>query len=736
MSSGPFVELENRPIWVSWQTEDRPGAPGSRPTKVPYAPDGRKARANDPRTWGTRPEAASRAAQLPRPYGIGGVGIELGELGDGTSVGGLDFDACREPNGQLAPWATEALERFDSYSEVSPSQTGVKLLFTYTTADLTTLRSMGLIAAGNGTRRPGYGRQFKRGAGDHPAAIELHLGNRYFAITDQQLSDAPDELRPVPLETLVWLLQEAGPAFVKVYERRQPANGKDNSRSGIAFAKAAVLRRQGKTFDEMCDALRADPATADWAREKGEASDKRELRRIWHHKGDRAELPNADVTEDGIATIFAEHYRDRLRYCHDTGSWFAWDGNIWRQEGTMLAFHWCRQTCRQISETVPSNRVQAILRRASTAAAVERFARADRVFAVNSEIWDRDPFLLGTPGGTVDLRSGTLRTPMQGDYITKQTTVAPAESPDCPLWLHFLDDATRGDALLVRYLRQWCGYCLTGDIREHALLFIFGPGGNGKSVFLNTVSRILGDYATIAAMDTFAASKGERHPADLAMLRGARLVCVSETDEGHAWAENRIKTLTGGDPISARFMRENFFTYRPQFKITVIGNHKPVLRNVDDAVCRRFNLAPFIHKPTTPDKALEQKLHAEHPAILRWMIEGCLDWRMHGLIRPSVVTAATSQYFAEEDTIRQWIEECCELSDRPPHVADTNASLFASWRNYCAAHSEDFGSQKAFSRRLHNLGYEPIKDEHGIRGRGFKDIRVQIWRGEGYTSAE
>jgi putative DNA primase/helicase len=392
----------------------------------------------------------------------------------------------------------------------------------------------------------------------------------------------------------------------------------------------------------------------------------------------------------------------------------------------MLAFNWCRDTCRRASKAA-TNAVQATVRRASTAAAVERFARADRAFAVNSAIWDRDPLLLGTPAGTVDLRVGTLRSAVQSDYITKQTAVAPAEAP-CPLWRRFLSDATRGDALLVRYLRQWCGYCLTGDDREHALLFIFGPGGNGKSVFLNTVSQILGDYATIAAMDTFVAAKGERHPADLAMLRGARLVCVSETEEGRAWAENRIKTLTGGDPISARFLRQDFFTFRPSFKIIIIGNHKPVLRNVDDAVRRRFNIAPFVHRPTVPDKALEEKLEPEHPAILQWMIEGCLDWQQHGLIRPPAVASATLQYFAEEDTLRQWIEDCCELTDNPPHVADTNASLFASWRNWCTAHSEEPGSQKGFSRRLHNLSYLPIKDEHGIRGRGFMGIKVRVWQ--------
>jgi putative DNA primase/helicase len=284
-----------------------------------------------------------------------------------------------------------------------------------------------------------------------------------------------------------------------------------------------------------------------------------------------------DLTEDAAAIIFAEKYRAELRYCHDTGDWFRWNGNIWQRETTALAFDWCRSTCRTLGTGTK------LLSKANTASGVERFARADRAFAVTADYWDKDPFLLGTPHGTVDIRDGKLRPSHQLDYITKSTLVAPAAFAECPIWRKFLDAVTRGDQELIRFLQQWCGYSLTGDVREHALLFIFGPGGNGKGTFLNTISRIFGDYATVAAMETFTASKSDHHPTDLAMLRGARLVYVSETEEGRAWAENRIKALTGGDPISARFMRQDFFTYWPQFKITVIGNHKPVLRNVDDA---------------------------------------------------------------------------------------------------------------------------------------------------------
>jgi putative DNA primase/helicase len=232
----------------------------------------------------------------------------------------------------------------------------------------------------------------------------------------------------------------------------------------------------------------------------------------------------------------------------------------------------------------------------------------------------------------------------------------------------------------------------------------------------------MGDYCTIAAMDTFTASNSDRHPADLAMLKGARTVCASETEEGRAWAEARIKAMTGRDPITARFMRMDFFTYTPQFKLTIVGNHKPVLRNVDDAAKRRFNMIPFMHKPPEPDRQLEAKLSQEHPAILRWMINGCLEWQRDGLVRPQVVIDATADYFSDQDTITQWIEDCCRTGN---DCKDTNSSLFSSWHNYAKARGEDPRSQKQFKPAMVRLGYEPIRNA-GIKGRGFKGLVVRV----------
>jgi putative DNA primase/helicase len=437
-----------------------------------------------------------------------------------------------------------------------------------------------------------------------------------------------------------------------------------------------------------------------------------------------SDLTDFDLTEDGIALAFASKHGGELRFDHTIGGWYRWNGAIWQREQTKLAFAWARHVCREIAhQNQGDGASKGTLAKAATAAAVERFAQSDRVFAVTAAIWDTNPLLLGTPGGTVDLKTGTLRSAQQQHLITKQTAVAPDPAPNCPLWLQFLNETTGRNAALIGFLRQWCGYSLTGDTREHALLFIYGPGGNGKSVFLNVISGILGDYCRQAAMETFTASASDKHPTDLAMLKGARMVCASETEEGRPWAEVRIKQLTGGDTITARFMRQDFFEFRPELKLIVIGNHKPVLRNVDEAARRRFNVVPFVNKPVTPDPGLEGKLRAEWPAILRWMIDGCLDWRKNGLLRPEIVLKATAEYFSEQDTVRQWVDEQCEVG---PSHAGTLESLFRNWTAYALSNGEKPGTTRWFSQTLARLGYEAVKHTPGANERrGFAGLMVK-----------
>jgi putative DNA primase/helicase len=183
------------------------------------------------------------------------------------------------------------------------------------------------------------------------------------------------------------------------------------------------------------------------------------------------------------------------------------------------------------------------------------------------------------------------------------------------------------------------------------------------------------------------------------------MVTATETEDGHAWAEARIKELTGNErPISARFMRQDFFEFEAQFKLVIVGNHRPVLKNVDDAARRRFNIIPFVNKPATKDPKLKEKLEAEFPAILRWMMGGCLDWQKNGLIRPSCVAKATEEYFRSQDLFGQWIEECCEVEPENDMIWDKAADLFQSWEDFCKLHGEDAGSSKSLGDRLSKLG--------------------------------
>ena len=416
------------------------------------------------------------------------------------------------------------------------------------------------------------------------------------------------------------------------------------------------------------------------------------------------------VTEDSVALEFARRHATDLRFDHDAKSWYRWSGINWARDNTGLAFSEARNLARELAKgEKPSVRITAS--KASFASNVERFAQADRALVVTQKDWDQDPFLLGTPGGTVDLRTGVLREARPADGITKATSVAPGGTVSCPAWLRFLEQATSGDVDLIRFLQTLCGYAMTGDTREHLLVFIYGPGGNGKSVFLNTIAGVIGDYATAAAMETFTESRFERHPTDLAMLRGARLVTCAETTEGRAWDETRIKQLTGGDPITARFMRCNFFTFVPTFQLMIVGNHQPNLRNVTDAVKRRLAIVPFVHKPVVPDRLLEEKLRAERPGILRWMLDGCLTWQAHGIALPNVIQVATKDYFDDQDVFAQWIDQYIERG----HLGTSTAravELYTSWSRFAERNGEKPGDMKWFSAQLSQRGFSKRKS-HG-----------------------
>lgn len=404
------------------------------------------------------------------------------------------------------------------------------------------------------------------------------------------------------------------------------------------------------------------------------------------------------MSEDAIAMAFAERYGGQLLYNHTSKRWHTWDGAIWRREDTRLAYEYARRLTRTLNSSG-----QAKWARSSIFSAVETIATADRTFARKVRDFDQYPWLLGTPAGAVDLRTGALSAPDPKLLITKATGFAPTEAGVIPVrWLAFLAEATRGDQELVSYLQKVCGYALTGKTTEHLLAFVYGPGGNGKGVLLATLMAVFGDYAQSAAMETFTAAKYDRHPTELAALCGARLVMASETESGRTWAESRIKQLTGGDRIRARFMRCDEFEFDPEFQLILVGNHKPRIVSIDDAMRRRLALIEFMHRPLKINRNLADELLAEGPAILRWMIDGCLAWQAEGLERPAAVVAATDEYFHDEDLIGSWIDECCDVA---ASHSEPSGLLFRSWSEFCKASSEDPRTATWFGTEMNRRGF-------------------------------
>lgn len=429
--------------------------------------------------------------------------------------------------------------------------------------------------------------------------------------------------------------------------------------------------------------------------------------------------PSQEHSEDWLALEFAGQHALTMRYVADWNRWMLYDGAVWQRDETMKVFDEARAICRDHAE-MP--RVAAAdrkrLKSARTVAAVITLARSDQRIAAVVDQWDGDPFAINCDGEVHKLDTDRFSRPaIPGDYFTKSTVVKPAG--DCPLWIEFLETVTCKDAALIDYLQRVCGYCLTGSTREQCLFFLYGPGGNGKTTFVSTISGIMGDYARTAAIDAFSASNGhDRHPTELANLQGARLVTASETAEGRHWDETRIKTLTGGDTISARFMRQDFFTYRPVLKLMVSGNNKPELKGVDEAWRRRMQIIPFVAEipPSRRIRGYDELLREEWPGILQWMIEGARYWSHFGLQPPPAVVDATGEYLDSEDIVGSWIEETIEFRPGDDNAFLSRQALFGQWQIFCKNASEHIGSRKQLVGALNRRkGFHPHK-RHGVRG--------------------
>lgn len=434
------------------------------------------------------------------------------------------------------------------------------------------------------------------------------------------------------------------------------------------------------------------------------------------------------LTDAGNGERFAAQHRHTLRFDTAAGVWRMWNGVQWKADETGFAMQAAKRTARHIhNEAVNATHGVAQISKwaiasesAKNAASMLKWAQSEPHMSIVPSRWDADPWSLNTQFHTINLKTGEASVHNPVDLITKLAPIKYIPTADCPMFLGFLDHIFAGDAALIEYLQRFFGSCLTGDVRDQIMLVFYGVGANGKSTLLDTLSFILGDYCASAPPELLLAKQGDSHPTEVADLNGLRLVFASETEKGKHLRLQLIKRLTGDSTLKARFMRGDFFEFKRTFKLIMVTNNKPQVDEDSEAVWRRLKLVPFgvVIPKEERDPELSQKLRAEAPGILRWMIEGCTKWQQTGLTEPQSVIQATAGYRHESDVLGDFIGECCIIA---PNAWTASETLMRVYKRFCEERGEKPIGGKDWQEALRKHGAEPSR-RHA--GRGWAKIGV------------
>jgi putative DNA primase/helicase len=428
-------------------------------------------------------------------------------------------------------------------------------------------------------------------------------------------------------------------------------------------------------------------------------------------------LSKHELTEQRVGRRFAEINAHTLRYNHSSETWLMWNGNLWTPDGGkavdrlaldyVLALH---------KKADPSEKPHLTREREKRhfARAASLIASVMLPLATEASLWDRDPWLLGTPAGVVDLRTGELRPGKPDDMISKSTAIAPSERAHCPRWKDFLKFAHDGNEEVISFLQRYCGYCLTGLTREEVLVFLAGKDGTGKGTFTKTICGIMRDYAGIVPVTMFTDPNWRALEYYRAQLPGLRLVLASEPGQDTQWNEGFVNEITGSDRLSARHPRGTPFSFDPTHKLMMHGNSVPDLKGAPSGIRRRLRIALFDHAPVIADTTLKDKLRVEWPDILRWMIDGCLAWQRDGLNPPEAITKATKDYFEQQDTFARFIADRCNLLPSARLQPNKLRSAFNDWAE---KNGEPPQSSKAFHNTIRLCRMPHVKQEkvNGVR---------------------
>ena len=439
-------------------------------------------------------------------------------------------------------------------------------------------------------------------------------------------------------------------------------------------------------------------------------------------------------TDLGNSERFVDAHRDRVLWCPSRKSSLCWDGKryAWdeRGEAVKLAHATARSIFHEAADTEDEDEQKAIAKWALASQNESRInamlSQARPYLAVGMEELDRDPWLINCQNGTLDLRTGKLKDHDPADRITKIVPVDYDPDAPAPRFKRFLKEALVDDAV-IKFVKRYSGYTLTGITRERLLAILYGFGKNGKTTLVELLHEVLGDYARNTDVETLLIKKYQGVGNDVAALKGARFVSAAEVEKGRRLAESKVKQLTGRDTVTARFLFGENFDFKPEFKLWLSTNNKPVIQGTDDAIWDRIRLIPFTQRfdGHKADPKLPDKLRHEIAGVFAWMVEGCLEWQEHGLQEPKTVTEATKQYREEMDTLASFLDEVCVMG---PHHRVLAEKLYQRYAMWCDNSGERKDPKKAFVARLEERGFERRRETAGVnKGR-------YIWLGIGPRS--
>lgn len=782
------LELKQLPHWVGWKYMQRPGEDHKR--KVPInAMDGQPAKSNDPTTWCDFDTACLGKER----FGLDGIGFMF----SGDGIFGIDIDHCYDPETQeLDPAAAEIIETVQSYTELSPSGTGIHIL------------CKGALPEGRKRR----------------GAVEMYSTLRYFTVTGNQFgleypfSDCTERVAVMHRKYLGE--EETAAGAQKAALPMSAGRGTNADMSVDAILRRMFDSKHGQKLQDLyngswerygigdgsqssadqafCNTLafwcRCDAALMDaifrrsglyrqkWDKRRGAKTygqitiDRaiKDCRDIWEPQeqvqrpapaippppqNTSNEVPaieNATVGETGQRRYYtyddtgnALRFRDAnaglIHYNHVDGCWIYWDGVRWasdengeikRRADKMLAD--MAKDLKEMQDDPAYNAYKKHLSRSRSHRGKEGFIAEARhlegVPVLPSEM-DRAGNAFNVRNCLISLKTGRTAEHDKKYMISKLAPVTYDENAKCPRWDRFIEEITCGDKSLQLYLQRMIGYCMTAYTKEQCIFFLYGNGSNGKSVFVDTIAYMLGEYAASCQPETvMMRDRNNTARGDLARLKGARMVVTSEPNDGCRLDEGIVKQMTGGteNKLTARFLYGREFEFSPEFKIVMSTNYKPVIKGTDNGIWRRVRLIPFTAEFTKEnrDPQLIEKLRRELPGILNWAIAGAVGWCKEGLPPCAIIDEAGQEYRSEMDRVQQFLDDCTTRSESSSTQAST---LYKCYKAWCSEQGDRFpvGSTKFFmelKRRFKSRKTEAYNEYIGIK---INDLGMDL-----YTRAE